>query len=146
MLLNFCSVLFTFCSLLVTFCSLLVTFCSLLVTFFRRSLLFPRCLLLCVRCSFFFVRCSLLFIQLLWIIARLLVTPVTLIYLVDEFFIFSSLALLKEMRMLGESKISSCCICVLCKSRVLGGRGSPRFPCLTPAVESFSDLLQAIIS
>ena len=37
--------------------------------------------------------------------------------------------------------------CCWCKSRELGGRGSPRFPCVTPVVEKFSlDLLRAIIS
>ena len=50
-----------------------------------------------------------------------------------------------EMRMQGQSKISCCCFCVWCKSRELGGRGSPRFPCLTPVVKCLpSDLLQAI--
>ena len=39
---------------------------------------------------------------------------------------------------------SSCC---RCKSRELGGRESPRFPCVTLMVESFfSDLLRVIIS
>ena len=39
---------------------------------------------------------------------------------------------------------SSCC---RCKSRELGGRESPRFPCVTLMVASFfSDLLRAIIS
>ena len=34
-----------------------------------------------------------------------------------------------------------------CKSGELGGRGSPRFPCVAPVVESFSsDLLQVIIT
>ena len=60
--------------------------------------------------------------KLLWATARLLVTRVSLIYLVDEFFIFSLLVLLlKEMRARGESKISSCCFCVWCKSRELEG-------------------------
>ena len=37
--------------------------------------------------------------------------------------------------------------CYWCKSRELGGRSSPRFPCVTPVEESFSsDLLWAIIS
>ena len=37
--------------------------------------------------------------------------------------------------------------CVWCKSRELGGRGSPRFPSVTPVAEGFSsDLLQAVIS
>ena len=36
--------------------------------------------------------------------------------------------------------------CVWCKSRELGGRVSPRFPCVTSVMESFSSvLLQAII-
>ena len=60
--------------------------------------------------------------KLLWVTGRLLVTRVSLIYLVDEFFIFSLLVLLlKEMRTRGESKISSCCFCVWCKSRELDG-------------------------
>ena len=51
------------------------------------------------------------------------------------------------MRTQGQSKISSCCVCVWFESRELGGRGSPRFPCVTPVVESFpSDLLRAIVS
>ena len=38
------------------------------------------------------------------------------------------------------------CSCCWCKSRKLGGRGSSRFPCVTPVVESFStDLLRAMI-
>ena len=32
----------------------------------------------------------------------------------------------------GESKISSSCFCVSCKSKELAGRGSARFPCVTP--------------
>ena len=43
--------------------------------------------------------------------ARLLVTSVSLIYLVVELFIFPLLVLLKQMRTRGES-ISSCCFCV----------------------------------
>ena len=73
-------------------------------------------------------------------------TRVSLIYLVDEFFIFSLLVLLKEMRMWGESKTSSCCFCVWCKSRELAGRRSPRFPCATPVVESFFSDFRATIS
>ena len=42
----------------------------------------------------------------------------------------------KEMRTWGQSKISSCCLCVWCKSRELRGRESSRFP--TPIVEIFS--------
>ena len=38
------------------------------------------------------------------------------------------------------------CSCSWCKSRKLGGRGSLRFPCVTPVAESFStDLLRAMI-
>ena len=53
----------------------------------------------------------------------------SLIHPVDEFSF-------KEMRTWGQYKISSCCICVWCESREIGGRKSPRFP--TPKVESFS--------
>ena len=57
------------------------------------------------------------------------------------------LVLLEEMRNRGEFKISSCCFCVWCKSRDLGGKGGPWSPCVTPVVKSFSyDLLPAIIS
>ena len=83
-------------------------------------------------------------IQLLWATARQLVTRVNLIYLVDKFFIFSLLVLLKETRTQGETKISSCYFV-----RELGGRGEgvPRLPCVTQVVESFSsDLFRAIIS
>ena len=55
--------------------------------------------------------------------------------------------LLKEMKMQGQSKISSCYFCVWCKSRELEGRGSLKFPCVIPNLESVSsDLLRAIIS
>ena len=51
----------------------------------------------------------------------------------------------KEMRTWSQSKTSSCCLYLWCKSRELGGRGSPRFP--TAMVESFSaDPLPAIRS
>ena len=51
----------------------------------------------------------------------------------------------KEMRTWCQSKISSCCLCLWCKSRELGGWGSPRFT--TTMAESFStDLLAAIKS
>ena len=49
----------------------------------------------------------------------------------------------KEMRIWGQSKISSCCICDWCKSREMKGRGSPRLP--TPVVESFSGNLFPVI-
>ena len=55
--------------------------------------------------------------------------------------------LLKEMRTQCQSKISSCCFCVWCKSRESGDRMNPRFPCVTPMVERFSsDLLRTIIN
>ena len=54
--------------------------------------------------------------------------------------------LLKEMKTQAQSKISSF-FCVWCKPRELGGRGSTRFPCVTPVVKSFpSNLLWAIVS
>ena len=56
-------------------------------------------------------------------------TVISLIHPEDEFSF-------KEMRMWGQFKISSCCICDWCESREMGGRGSPRLP--TPMVESFS--------
>ena len=52
-----------------------------------------------------------------------------LIYPVDEF-------PFKEMKTWGQPKISSYCFCVWCESRELGGRGSSRFPCATPVVET----------
>ena len=55
----------------------------------------------------------------------------SLIYPVDEFS-------LKEMRMWGQSKISSYCFFVWCKSRELEGRRSSRFPCLTAVVGTSS--------
>ena len=59
-----------------------------------------------------------------------------LIHPIDEFSF-------KEMRMWGQSKTSSCCLCVWCKSKELQRRGSTRFPTLM--VESFStDFLPAI--
>ena len=51
----------------------------------------------------------------------------------------------KEMRMWGQSKILSCCICDWCESREIEGMGSTRLT--TTIVESFSaDLLPAIKS
>ena len=44
----------------------------------------------------------------------------SLIHPVDEFSF-------KEMRTWSQSKISSCCLCVWCKSKEMWGRGSPRF-------------------
>ena len=122
-------------------CSLL--FASFSLLFARGLLLFARCSLIFARSSLLFACCSLLFAQLLWTIARLLVTHVTLIYLVYKFFIFSSLMLFKEIR---TSKISSCCFCVSCKSRELRGKRSSRFLCLISVVKSSSDLLRTITS
>ena len=49
--------------------------------------------------------------------------------------------------MRGVSNISACRFCVWCKSRKLGGRGSRRFPCVTPVVKKFSSgLFLAITS
>ena len=51
----------------------------------------------------------------------------------------------KEIRMQGQSAISSSCICNWCESREIGGKGSPILS--TSMVESFSpDLLPAIKS
>ena len=63
----------------------------------------------------------------------------SLIHAVDEF----SFKVMSVMW--GQPKISSCCLCVWCKSKELGGRGSTRSP--TSMVESFSvDFLPAIES
>ena len=115
--------LFARCSLLSVRCSLLFARCSLL--FASCSLIYSRCWLLSVRCSLLFARCSLLVTFCLLLVTfcpafmgncPTIVTHVTLIYLIDEFSVFSSLVLLKEMRTRGEFKISSCCFCVSCKS------------------------------
>ena len=45
----------------------------------------------------------------------------------------------KEMKTLGQSKISSCCLCVQYKSREFGGKRSPRFS--TQMVEIYSTYL-----
>ena len=63
-------------------------------------------------------------------------TVISFIHLEDELSF-------KEMRIWGQSKISSCCICDWCKSRRMKGRGSPRLP--TPVVESFSGNLFLVI-
>ena len=55
---------------------------------------------------------------------------------------FSFVVLLKEMRTRGESKISSYWF-FWCKSGELGGRGSPRFPCVATVVKNFSSDLQS---
>ena len=75
------------------------------------------------------------FSQLLWAIAQLLVTHVTLIYL-DELFIFSLLVLLKEIRTRGESKISSGCILFRVNQENQEAGVGPRFPSVTPVVEN----------
>ena len=63
----------------------------------------------------------------------------SLIYPADEFSF-------KEMSIMwGQPKISSCCLCVWCKSEELGGIRSTRFP--ISMVESFSaDFVSAIES
>ena len=67
-------------------------------------------------------------------------TVISLIHPKDEFELS-----FKEMRILGQSKISSCFIYDWCESRVVGGRESQRLP--TPMVESFfADHLPAIKS
>ena len=72
---------------------------------------------------------------LIWATIR---TFFSLIHPVDEFSF-------KEMRMWGQPKTSSCCLCVWCRSKELGGRGSTRFP--LSMVESFSvDFFPAIES
>ena len=59
------------------------------------------------------------------------------------YFVFLLLVLLKEVRTRCESKVSS--FSFWCWSKELGGRMSPKFPCLTAVVESFSsDLLWVI--
>ena len=113
---------------------LLVGRCSLL--FVRCSLLFARCLLHFPRFSLLFACCSLLFLSFYEQLSNCLTTRVTLIYLIDEFFTFSFLLLLKQMRTRGESKISSCCFFVSCKSRELGGRRS-KIPSCNPSGEKF---------
>ena len=135
MLVTFCALLVTFSLLLVTFCSLLLIFCSFLVTF---------CSLLVIFCSLLLVFFPPAFMGNSPTISHTCYPYLTMIW--DEFFIFSSLVLLKEIRTESESKISSCCFCVLWKIRELGGRGSPRFSCVTLVVESSSDLLRSIIS
>ena len=111
------------------------------VEFFARcSLLFAGCSLLVARCSLLFARCSLAFMG-----NGPAISHTCYPYLPSRLSLFLSLVLLKEMRKRGESKISSCWFCVLCKSKELGGRGKPRFPCITPVMEGSSDLLRAII-
>ena len=102
------------------------------------------CLLLGTFCSLFGSFCSLRFAHCLLFFARCLCSP---FYLVDAFFFFSFLVLLKKLRTQDEFKISSCCFCVFCESGELGGKGSSWFSCVNPVVKSFSsDLLQAVIS
>ena len=56
----------------------------------------------------------------------------SLIYPVGEFS-------LNEIRVWGESQISSDWFCAWCELTELESRGSSRFPCVTPVVETFSD-------
>ena len=72
----------------------------------------------------------------------------------DGWFLFyCRLMELREMRTLAQfqgsemSQRLNLLVCVSCKSRELGGRVSPRLPCVTPVMGSFfSDLLETIIS
>ena len=51
-----------------------------------------------------------------------------------------------QSRMLALSTQQMSSSCCWCKSKELGGRGSPRFSCVTPVVKNFSsDFLRAII-
>ena len=59
----------------------------------------------------------------------------SLIHPLDEFSF-------QEMRTWVQSKFSYCYLSVWCKSRELGGRGSPKFP--TPMMEIFAYFLSAI--
>ena len=149
-----CSLLFARCSLLFARCSLVflliaryflldARYFSLVARYFlldgryfslvaRYFLLDGRYFLLVAR-YFFLVTIS----QLLWATVRLLVVRVTLTYLVDKFFIFSCLVLLKEMRTQGDSKISSCCFRVSFKSRELGGRWGCKIPLCNPSGRMF---------
>ena len=73
---------------------------------------------------------------LIWV--TIIHTFFSFIHPVDEFSF-------KEMRMWGQPKTSSCCLCVWCNSKESGGRRSTRFP--TSMVESLSaDFLPAIES
>ena len=62
----------------------------------------------------------------------------SLIYPVDEFF-------LKEMRAWRQYNILFYCFCVWCESRESGGRGSSKFPFVTPVVETSSIIIIIII-
>ena len=74
---------------------------------------------------------------LIW--ATIIHTFFSLIHLVDEF------SFKKISIMWGQPKISSCCLCVWCESKELGGRGSTRYP--ISIVESFpADFLPVIES
>ena len=99
--LNF--LLFARCSLLVTLCSLLVTLCALQVTF----------------CALLVTFCSLL-------VTFLLVACSSLLPSRGAFNIFVP-GVTQVNEDAHESKILSCYFCVWCKSKELGGRGSPRF-------------------
>ena len=71
-------------------------------------------------------------IQLLWATARLLVT-------LFQSYLPSGWISLKEMRAWDQYKISSYCSYIWWESRESRGRGSLRFPCVTPVVETSSD-------
>ena len=72
-------------------------------------------------------------LQLKIIRLQLIVTRASLIYLEDEFFIFSFLVLLKEMKTRGDFKTLYCCFCVWCKSRELGWQGESKIPLCNPS-------------
>ena len=77
-----------------------ITIENVLISALAASAKIPEC-----------VRGGHLAMQIFWTTARLLVTRVSLIYLVDMFFIFSFLVLLKAMRTRGEFKNSPCYFC-----------------------------------
>ena len=159
------------CSLLVTFCLMLCFFllqllwaiAQLLVTCValiylvdwvlcvvqikrirNQGELFVACYFLRVACYFLLV--ALFFPATVFMGNRPTISHTCCPYLPSRLSLFSSLVLLKEMRTREWSRISSCYFYVSCKSKELGGRGSPRFSCVTPVVESSSDLLRLIIS
>ena len=136
-----CLLLVTFCSLLITFSSLVDTFFSLLVTF--CSLFFTFCwfLVMKVQCKLRKNTIKIVLASMLVASAKILerkgsispssfyqqhpqrlVIRVSLICLVDEFFIFLLPVLRKEIRPSGESKISSFCFCIWCKKNQEAGR------------------------
>ena len=142
LLVTFCSLLLTFYSLLITFCSLLRYFLLVAHYFLLLALLlllvahFFFLHLMLWMCNVNWERESTTEIVLTSVLVasakiseckgslspsrfygQLLITRISLIYLVDGFLIFSLLFLHKEMRRSDESPITSCFFCVWCKSR-----------------------------